>query len=72
MLERRGPEPALSFDQRVAVEKLQQMHQYSKSSTIATLLAPLLCIPLYLDTTDSVLLRIWFTAMAIAVAGRFF
>lgn len=72
MLERRGPEPALSFDQRVAVEKLQQMHQYSKSSTIATLLAPLLCIPLYLDTTDSVLFRIWFTAMAIAVAARFF
>ncbi len=71
MLESRGPEPALNFDQRVAIEKLQQMHQYSKSSTIATLLAPLLCIPLYLDTTESVLFKLWFAGMTVAVAARY-
>ena len=33
----------LDFEQLVAIEKLQHMHVYSKSSTIATVLAPLLC-----------------------------
>lgn len=72
MIENRISEPGLSFDAQVAIEKLQQMHQYSKSSTIATLLAPLLCVPLYLETTNHVLFKAWFAAMALAVMARYF
>jgi hypothetical protein len=39
-----------NFEQLVANEKLQYMLSFAKSSTIATVLAPLLCIPLYLQT----------------------
>ena len=71
MTENRIPTQQVNFDSQVAIEKLQQMHQYSQSSTIATLLAPLLCIPLYLDATDSVLFISWFAAMTLAVSARF-
>jgi len=61
-----------NFEQLVANEKLQYMHSFAKSSTLATVLAPLLCIPLYLDTTDSHLFKIWFALMVIVVIARFF
>jgi signal transduction histidine kinase/CheY-like chemotaxis protein len=60
------------FEQLVANEKLQYMHSFAKSSTIATVLAPLLCIPLYLQTTDNMLVNAWFAAMALVVIARFF
>lgn len=61
-----------NFDQLVANEKLLYMHSFAKTSTIATVLAPLLCIPLYLETTDSQLFKIWFALMAMVVLARFF
>jgi signal transduction histidine kinase/CheY-like chemotaxis protein len=61
-----------NFEQLVATEKLQYMHSFAKSSTIATVLAPLLCIPLYLETTDNMLFNAWFALMAVVVVGRFF
>ena len=61
----------LNFNQLVAIEKLQHMHNYSKSSTVATILAPLLCIPLYLETTNHVQFYVWLAAMAAAVLGRY-
>ena len=61
-----------NFEQLVANEKLQYMHSFAKSSTIATVLAPLLCIPLYLQTTDNLLFNAWFALMAIVVVVRFF
>ena len=61
-----------NFEQLVATEKLQYMHSFAKSSTIATVLAPLLCIPLYLETTDNLLFNAWFALMAVVVVGRFF
>jgi signal transduction histidine kinase/CheY-like chemotaxis protein len=72
MMENQTPAQALNFDSQVAIEKLQQMHQYSKSSTIATVLAPLLCIPLYLESTDVVLFKAWFVTMTLAVIARIF
>jgi signal transduction histidine kinase/CheY-like chemotaxis protein len=61
-----------NFEQLVATEKLQYMHSFAKSSTIATVLAPLLCIPLYLQTTDNLLFNAWFAIMAVVVIARFF
>lgn len=61
-----------NFEQLVANEKLQYMHSFAKSSTIATVLAPLLCIPLYLQTTDNLLFNAWFAVMALVVIARFF
>jgi len=61
-----------NFEQLVANEKLQYMFSFAKSSTIATVLAPLLCIPLYLETTDNLLFNSWFGVMTLVVLGRFF
>jgi len=61
-----------NFEQLVAIEKLQYMLSFAKSSTIATILAPLLCIPLYLETTDNLLFNSWFGVMALVVLARFF
>jgi len=61
-----------NFAQLVATEKLQYMHSFAKSSTIATVLAPILCIPLYLKTTDNILFNAWFALMALVVIARFF
>lgn len=59
-------------DQRlIAIEKLQYMLDYSKSSTIATVLAPLLCIPLYWDDTEPLRFSAWFAAMTLAVITRY-
>lgn len=56
--------------QLIAVEKLRYMLDFSKSSTIATILAPLLCIPLYWDSTAPLPLGVWLSAMALAVLAR--
>lgn len=56
--------------QLIAIEKLRYMLDFSKSSTIATILAPLLCIPLYWDSTDTLPLWVWFSAMSLAVMAR--
>jgi signal transduction histidine kinase/CheY-like chemotaxis protein len=61
-----------NFAQLVATEKLQYMHSFSKSSTIATVLAPILCIPLYLKTTDNLWINAWFSLMALVVIARYF
>lgn len=59
-------------DQRlIAIEKLQYMLDYSKSSTIATVLAPLLCIPLYWDDTEPLRFSAWLAAMTLAVITRY-
>ena len=55
----------------IAIEKLRYMLDYSKSSTIATVLAPLLCIPLYWDDAAPLPLSAWFAAMALAVITRY-
>ena len=57
---------------QVAHEKLAYMHEFAKSSTVATILAPILCVPLYIDATDPVLFYIWFGLMALAVTVRVF
>jgi hypothetical protein len=59
------------FNELAAVEKLQYMQDYAKSSTVATLLAPLLCIPLYKDTTPATLFNLWFAVMTVAVIARY-
>ena len=61
-----GPHDA----QLIAIEKLRYMLDFSKSSTIATILAPLLCIPLYWESTPPLPLGVWFSAMALAVFAR--
>jgi membrane protein insertase Oxa1/YidC/SpoIIIJ len=61
-----------NFKKLVANEKLQYMHSFAKTSTIATVLAPLLCIPLYLQTTDNLLFNAWFALMALVVIVRFY
>jgi signal transduction histidine kinase/CheY-like chemotaxis protein len=63
---------AIQFKALAAREKLHYMHAYAKTSTIATILAPLLCIPLYIDSTDVFLFHAWFVLMAAMVIVRFF
>jgi hypothetical protein len=60
-----------NFNALAALEKLQYMHDYAKSSTFATILAPLLCIPLYKDSTPATLFNGWFVAMIVAVIARY-
>ena len=55
----------------IAIEKLQYMLDYSKSSTIATVLAPLLCIPLYWEDTEPLRFGAWLAAMSVAVITRY-
>ena len=55
----------------IAIEKLQYMLDYSKSSTIATVLAPLLCIPLYWEDTEPLRFGAWLAAMTLAVITRY-
>jgi len=56
--------------QQVALEKISYMHGFAKSSTAATIIAPLLCIPLF-DTVDlGQRLNIWLGLMAVAVVVR--
>jgi len=55
----------------IAIEKLQYMLDYSKSSTIATILAPLLCVPLYWEDTEPIRFGAWLAAMTLAVITRY-
>jgi signal transduction histidine kinase/CheY-like chemotaxis protein len=56
--------------QQVAFEKISYMHGFAKSSTVATIIAPLLCIPLF-DTVDlGQNFKIWLGLMAVAVVIR--
>lgn len=55
----------------IGLEKLRYMLDYSQSSTIATVLAPLLCIPLYWDDAAPLSFNAWFAAMALAVITRY-
>jgi signal transduction histidine kinase/CheY-like chemotaxis protein len=55
----------------IGLEKLRYMLDYSQSSTIATVLAPLLCIPLYWDDAAPLPFSAWFAAMALAVITRY-
>ena len=57
---------------QVAEEKLAYMHKFAKSSTMATILAPILCVPLYIGETDGLLFDAWFLLMALAVTIRIF
>ena len=63
---------SVAFEELAAREKLHYMHEYAKASTIATVLGPLLCIPLYMDSTNEVLFYAWFSAMAVVVVARYF
>lgn len=63
---------AETLRQLAAREKLNYMHEYAKTSTVATVLAPLLCVPLYIDSTEPLLFTIWFGLMALMVSIRFF
>lgn len=57
---------------QVAAEKISYMREYAKSSTVATILAPLLCIPLYDSDEYGQKLYIWLALMAVAVCIRIY
>ena len=61
-----------AFIKQVATEKLSYMRDFAKSSTIATILAPLLCIPLYDVTAGDWQIYAWFLLMAVVVTVRIF
>ena len=61
-----------AFIKQVATEKLSYMRDFAKSSTIATILAPLLCIPLYDVTGGDWQIYAWFLLMAVVVTVRIF
>jgi len=61
-----------NFLNQVAIEKLGYMHSFAKSSTVATILAPLLCIPLYGPTAEAWRIYVWFVLMALVVTVRIF
>ena len=56
--------------QQVAYEKINYMRNYAKSSTVATIIAPLLCIPLYNSPSQLNKFSIWLAIMALAVVVR--
>jgi len=60
------------FIKQVAVEKLSYMRDFAKSSTIATILAPLLCVPLYDFNIGGWQVYAWYLLMAIVVTIRIF
>jgi signal transduction histidine kinase len=62
----------LNSDQQgyVVREKLNYMYEFAKASSFATILAPILCIPLYDTEIDNWRFSVWFTLMFIAVALR--
>ncbi len=61
-----------AFIKQVATEKLSYMRDFAKSSTIATILAPLLCIPLYDATAGDWQVYAWYLLMAVVVTVRIF
>ena len=72
MIESAREDSSYQFKALAAREKLQYMLAYAKTSTIATILAPLLCVPLYIDSTDDLLFNAWFALMAAVVIVRLF
>lgn len=58
--------------EQVAAEKISYMRDYAKSSTVATILAPLLCIPLYADIEFQLQLHAWLGLMTLAVCVRIY
>jgi len=72
MIESENLAKKFEFNHLVAIEKLQHMHNYATSSTLATVLAPLLCIPLYSKNTDPLNLKLWLLVMTIVVTIRYF
>ena len=72
MIESAREDSSYQFKALAAREKLQYMLAYAKTSTIATILAPLLCIPLYIDSTDELHFKAWFALMAAVVIVRLF
>ena len=58
--------------EQVAAEKISYMRNYAKSSTVATILAPLLCIPLYNGHGFEPHLCIWLALMTVAVCVRIY
>ena len=58
--------------EQVAAEKISYMRDYAKSSTVATILAPLLCIPLYADIEFQFQLHAWLGLMTLAVCVRIY
>ena len=56
--------------QQVALEKISYMHGFAKSSTAATIIAPLLCIPLFDRVELGSRFNIWLGLMAAAVLIR--
>lgn len=59
-----------NYNELVAKEKLGYMLDYAKTSTVATIVAPLLCIPLYSDNTPELLFKSWLVLMAVVVLVR--
>ena len=62
----------LHLNEQVAIEKISYMHTFAKSSTVATIVAPLLCIPLYDTVEFGQKFYIWLALMAVAVAVRIY
>lgn len=58
--------------QQVALEKIRYMHGFAKTSTPATIIAPLLCIPLFDSVNLGSNFHIWLGLMAVAVVIRIF
>ena len=58
--------------EQVAAEKISYMRDYAKSSTVATILAPLLCIPLYNSVDFGLRLNVWLGLMTMAVCIRIY
>lgn len=56
--------------QQVALEKISYMHGFAKTSTPATIIAPLLCIPLFGSVDLGRNFHIWLGLMALAVVIR--
>jgi signal transduction histidine kinase/CheY-like chemotaxis protein len=57
---------------QVAIEKISYMRDFAKSSTVATIVAPLLCIPLYESADFPLRFHVWLALMAVAVCIRIF
>lgn len=56
--------------EQVALEKITYMHDFARSSTPATIIAPLLCIPLFSSVDLGQKLHIWLGLMTVAVFIR--
>jgi two-component system, sensor histidine kinase len=58
--------------QQVALEKISYLHGFAKTSTPATIIAPLLCIPLFDSVDLGSNFHIWLGMMVVAVMVRIF